>query len=592
MASRRRHPLGRPPAAPHALGTRADREQPPPRPGPPRPGRRPPRARPRPRGRGHGRRDPRPGRPHRGGAARCGLARVVGIDRDPARARPGRRAAGAVRRPLHRRARRLRRAPRVLDDLGLDAVDGRAVRPRCLLDAARRHRARLRLPRGRAARHADGPHQRPHRRRRPQRLPGRRADPGAREYGEEKFARRIAARSSERARAPFTTSARLVELLYAAIPAPARRTGGHPAKRTFQALRMEVNDELAVLRRALPAAIDAIRVGGRLVVQSYHSLEDRLVKQAFTPPPAATCRSDLPFVPEGHEPALRLLIRGAEKAVAAGDRGEPPSRFGPAARRRTSQRSRFMNAPRNRDLRPLGSPGPRLREDAPMSSPVVLPLPDRPAPRGRRSSARGCGWYPRRRGPRLSLEEKSSTCSPHVDADAGRRRRTAATSTPPMQQAAFATTALEEQAQTPSPPAQQTLEDGARRAPQPPAGRRSRLSACWHGACRSSACTVRLAAQTTEHGLHPGHTPTNTPRLLAAPAEEAGGARPRPVRRRRSRRRRQRNRRPPRSPRWPWWAAGPETTRHAADPIRLSGPSKMVPLVTPATLHPTGTTPT
>ncbi|WP_028635947.1 16S rRNA (cytosine(1402)-N(4))-methyltransferase RsmH [Nocardioides sp. URHA0032] len=136
-----------------------------------------------------------------------------------------------------------------------------------------------------------------------------------REYGEERFARKIAAAVvRERAKEPFTTSARLVELLYAEIPAPARRTGGHPAKRTFQALRMEVNDELAVLRRALPAAIDAVSVGGRVVVESYHSLEDRLVKQAFAAATRLDVPEDLPFVPEGHEPALRLVTRGAEKA--------------------------------------------------------------------------------------------------------------------------------------------------------------------------------------------------------------------------------------------------------------------------------------
>jgi 16S rRNA (cytosine1402-N4)-methyltransferase len=135
------------------------------------------------------------------------------------------------------------------------------------------------------------------------------------QYGEERFARRIAgAVVRERAREPFTTSARLVELLYATIPAPARRTGGHPAKRTFQALRMEVNDELAVLRRALPAAVDAIRVGGRVVVESYHSLEDRLVKQTFAAASRSDVPPDLPFVPEGHEPALRLVTRGAERA--------------------------------------------------------------------------------------------------------------------------------------------------------------------------------------------------------------------------------------------------------------------------------------
>jgi 16S rRNA (cytosine1402-N4)-methyltransferase len=137
-------------------------------------------------------------------------------------------------------------------------------------------------------------------------------------YGEERFARRIAeAIVRERQREPFTRSARLVELIRDSIPAPARRTGGHPAKRTFQALRIEVNDELSVLRRAIPAAMDAIGVGGRVVVMSYHSLEDRLVKQAFTEQTRTDVPPDLPFVPEGHEPALRLLTRGAEKASEA-----------------------------------------------------------------------------------------------------------------------------------------------------------------------------------------------------------------------------------------------------------------------------------
>ena len=136
-------------------------------------------------------------------------------------------------------------------------------------------------------------------------------------YGEERFARRIAESIvRERDREPFTRSARLVELIRDAIPAPARRTGGHPAKRTFQALRIEVNDELSVLRRALPGAIEAIGVGGRVVVMSYHSLEDRLVKQAFVEHTRSDLPPDLPFVPEGHEPALRLVTRGAEKASA------------------------------------------------------------------------------------------------------------------------------------------------------------------------------------------------------------------------------------------------------------------------------------
>ncbi len=138
-----------------------------------------------------------------------------------------------------------------------------------------------------------------------------------REYGEERFASRIAAAVvRERSTEPFTTSARLVDLLYDAIPAPARRTGGHPAKRTFQALRMEVNDELGVLRRAIPAAIDVLAVGGRVVVESYQSLEDRLVKQAFAAVTRLDVPPDLPVVPADREPALRLVTRGAEQADA------------------------------------------------------------------------------------------------------------------------------------------------------------------------------------------------------------------------------------------------------------------------------------
>ncbi|TQK70669.1 MULTISPECIES: 16S rRNA (cytosine(1402)-N(4))-methyltransferase RsmH [unclassified Nocardioides] len=136
------------------------------------------------------------------------------------------------------------------------------------------------------------------------------------EYGEEKMARRIAdAVVRERQVEPFTSSARLVELLYDVIPAPARRTGGHPAKRTFQALRMEVNDELRVLQRAMPAAVEVIGVGGRVVVESYHSLEDRLVKRTFTAATRLDVPDDLPFVPEGAEPSYRLVTRGAEQAT-------------------------------------------------------------------------------------------------------------------------------------------------------------------------------------------------------------------------------------------------------------------------------------
>ncbi|MGD9954955.1 MAG: 16S rRNA (cytosine(1402)-N(4))-methyltransferase RsmH [Candidatus Nanopelagicales bacterium] len=139
-----------------------------------------------------------------------------------------------------------------------------------------------------------------------------------REYGEEKFAGRIAdAVVRERQRQPFTTSARLVDIIRDSIPAPARRTGGNPAKRTFQALRIEVNGELDVLERAIPAAIDALAVGGRIVVLSYQSLEDRITKRSLVSRATSDVPDDLPFVPAGHEPELRLLTRSSEKASAA-----------------------------------------------------------------------------------------------------------------------------------------------------------------------------------------------------------------------------------------------------------------------------------
>jgi 16S rRNA (cytosine1402-N4)-methyltransferase len=137
-------------------------------------------------------------------------------------------------------------------------------------------------------------------------------------YGEERFARRIADRVvRERARQPFETSSRLVELIRSAIPAAARRTGGNPAKRTFQALRIEVNDELAVLERALPAAVEALCLGGRIVVMSYQSLEDRLAKRTLARFSRSTAPPDLPVLPEAHQPELRLITRGGERASAA-----------------------------------------------------------------------------------------------------------------------------------------------------------------------------------------------------------------------------------------------------------------------------------
>jgi 16S rRNA (cytosine1402-N4)-methyltransferase len=136
-----------------------------------------------------------------------------------------------------------------------------------------------------------------------------------REYGEERFAGRIAsAVVRERDREPFTTSARLVELLYQAVPAASRRTGGHPAKRTFQALRIEVNAELDVLTTAIPAALTALAEGGRIVVEAYQSLEDRIVKRVFADWSASRTPAGLPVELPGHGPRLRLLTRGAEQA--------------------------------------------------------------------------------------------------------------------------------------------------------------------------------------------------------------------------------------------------------------------------------------
>jgi 16S rRNA (cytosine1402-N4)-methyltransferase len=139
-----------------------------------------------------------------------------------------------------------------------------------------------------------------------------------REYGEERFARRIAdAVVRERAKTPVTSTMRLSEIVRDSIPAPARRTGGHPAKRTFQALRIEVNGELEALRRALPAALDALAVGGRIVVLAYHSLEDRPVKQALAASAADTTPPGLPVPLADARPRFRLLTRGAERPSAA-----------------------------------------------------------------------------------------------------------------------------------------------------------------------------------------------------------------------------------------------------------------------------------
>ncbi|MEU2234008.1 MULTISPECIES: 16S rRNA (cytosine(1402)-N(4))-methyltransferase RsmH [Streptomyces] len=134
-----------------------------------------------------------------------------------------------------------------------------------------------------------------------------------RAYGEEKQAKRIvSAIVRERDKEPFTNSARLVELIRDALPQAAKRTGGNPAKRTFQALRIEVNHELDSVEKAIPAAVKALAVGGRVVVLSYQSLEDRIVKGVFAAGAATTAPPGLPVVPEKYQPRLKLLTRGAE----------------------------------------------------------------------------------------------------------------------------------------------------------------------------------------------------------------------------------------------------------------------------------------
>lgn len=135
-----------------------------------------------------------------------------------------------------------------------------------------------------------------------------------REYGEERFARKIAsAIVRDRESEPFTTSGRLVDLLRRVIPVASQRQSGHPAKRTFQALRIEVNDELGGWERAVSAAVDVLGVGGRMAVLSFHSLEDRLTKRAFALGATSSAPPGLPVELPEHAPYLRLLTRGAEE---------------------------------------------------------------------------------------------------------------------------------------------------------------------------------------------------------------------------------------------------------------------------------------
>ena len=137
-------------------------------------------------------------------------------------------------------------------------------------------------------------------------------------YGDERFAGKIAAAViAERDKEPFDRSGRLVELLYSVIPAATRRTGGHPAKRTFQALRVEVNRELDALANVIPMAADALGLGGRAVFMSYQSHEDKLVKREFTELTTSKTPPGLPTELPGMEAKFRMVTNGAEKATAA-----------------------------------------------------------------------------------------------------------------------------------------------------------------------------------------------------------------------------------------------------------------------------------
>ncbi|MEY2848838.1 MAG: hypothetical protein RI885_1503 [Actinomycetota bacterium] len=135
-----------------------------------------------------------------------------------------------------------------------------------------------------------------------------------RDYGEERLAPRYARRIVEhRASSPFVRSAQLVAVITAATPVQIQRNG-HPAKRVFQALRIEVNQELAVLERAVPAALATLAVEGRIVVLAYQSLEDRIVKRALAAASTSSAPDGLPVELPEHRPEFRLLVRGAELA--------------------------------------------------------------------------------------------------------------------------------------------------------------------------------------------------------------------------------------------------------------------------------------
>lgn len=247
---------------------------------------------------------------------RYGRAQLIGLDRDPAALELAAAALADLDAEVELVGTRFDALPQVLDDRGIDRVAA------VFLDLGISSMHVDRPERGFSYRH-EGPLD-------------MRMDPGLaltadeivntwprdglvrvlREYGEERFADRIA-RAIEAAR-PLRSTSALAEVVRAAIPAAARRTGGHPATRTFQALRIAVNDELAALDAVLPTLLDRLLPGGVAVVLSYHSLEDRRVKRAFAE--AATgciCPPGLPVCGCGRTPAVTPLVRRPERPDAA-----------------------------------------------------------------------------------------------------------------------------------------------------------------------------------------------------------------------------------------------------------------------------------
>ena len=280
--------------------------------------------------------DPRPGEAivdatfGAGGHARAARDAAAGrrqADRD--RSRPDGRAVlravppldGCARPPVARRVLRDARAA------CRERVAGRRdpARPRRVVDAARPARARLLVRGRRAARHADGSERDYSARELVNETEERELADIFKRFGEERYAKQIArAIVRRRKQQPFERTGELVDVIKAAIPAPARFGEGHPAKRVFQALRIEVNDELGALERALPAALQMLRPGGRLGVISFHSLEDRLVKRFLrNAEHGCTCPPDFPVCVCGSEPTMRATPRRAIRPSRGRGRPEP-----------------------------------------------------------------------------------------------------------------------------------------------------------------------------------------------------------------------------------------------------------------------------